>query len=157
MLYHIHLNVLFLYLYSPYSSLLCCLPRPRRSFFTSSSITLSTPSSNPSHLFHLPITALYHLIFYLIPSTPVLYSTVSLHIIPFLHLSDLIIHSFFQTLLIPPSHTAPGLLNYMFQSISKRQAELDRHLYHQRRLLRKLRRTEETKQVDFPSNFYMLL
>lgn len=58
---------------------------------------------------------------------------------------------------IPPINIAPGLLNYMFQSISKRQAELDRHLYHQRRLLRKLRRTEETKQVHFLLNIIVCI
>ena len=49
-------------------------------------------------------------------------------------------------------HSGPGLLNSMFQSILKRQAELDRYLYDQRRLLRKLKRLEETKHGKIRSN-----
>lgn len=67
------LNVLFLYFYSSNSYLLCCLPRS--SFDNSSSISLSTPSSNLSHFLYLPFLSLVHLIFYLIPSTALLYST----------------------------------------------------------------------------------
>ena len=39
----------------------------------------------------------------------------------------------------------------MFEIIQKRQAELDRYRYLQMRLLRKMRRQEEAKQVSTPS------